>query len=202
MTRALVLLGLLLTLCVGALAAPPATALRYRGELTREGQFLFGLSAPIPLFAAQIEQESGWRPDVTAWDNGRGLAQFMDPTATTVSKLYPELGVPQPYSPTWAIRALVRYDLWLLKGVKGVTTCDRWGAALKGYNAGLGYVQQAQRASSAPAVWFGATEWQATRQSAKNFEYSRMYPRWVLFKRQPGYTGWGTYTCEGDPRAH
>lgn len=184
-------------LCGCALAGPAPTALKYRGELTREAQFLYGLGAPVPMFAAQIEQESGWRPGITAWDNGRGLAQFMDPTADTITRLYPELGTAQPYNPSWAMRALVRYDQWLSHQVKADAPCDRWAASLKGYNAGVGYVQQAQRKSPAPGVWFDQTEYVTTKQSAKNFEYSRMYPRWILLKRQKNYIGWGAIVCEG-----
>lgn len=192
---------LLAVLWIAALASPPQASLRFRAQLTREAQFVHGLNAPVPMFAAQIEQESGWRPGVTAWDNGRGLAQFMDPTTDMISKLYPELGPSAPYDPVWAMRAMVRYDKWLLARVQGDTPCDKWAAALKGYNAGLGYVQQAQRVSSAPGQWFGVTEHVVTRQSAKNLEYSRMYPRWVLLKRQPNYVGWGTIVCEGMPYA-
>jgi len=186
---------------VAALAAPPQAALRYRSQLTREAQFVHGLDAPVPMFAAQIEQESGWRPGITAWDNGRGLAQFMDPTADTIVRLYPELQTPQPYNPAWAIRALVRYDQWIWKQVKGDTACDHWAASLKGYNAGTGYVLQAQRKAGKPGIWFGETEFVLTRQSSKNFEYSRLYPRWILLKGQRNYVGWGSYTCEGIPYA-
>ncbi len=63
------------------LAQVPPAALKYRADLTREAHFVFGLDAPIDYLAGQIQQESGWRPGITAWDNGRGLAQFMDPTA-------------------------------------------------------------------------------------------------------------------------
>lgn len=183
--------------CLLSLAATPPGALQFRSQLTREAQFVYGLSAPIPMFAAQIEQESGWRPGITAWDNGRGLAQFMDPTADTIVKLYPELGAPQPYNPGWAIRAMVRYDKWIWGRVLGDKDCDHWAAVLKGYNAGAGYVRQAQDKSAQPGVWFGVTEFVTTRQSAKNFEYSRMYPRWILLKRQSNYAGWGVLTCEG-----
>lgn len=176
-------------------AAPPSGAVKYRSMVTREAHFLLGLNAPIPMIAAQIEQESAWRPGITAWDNGRGLAQFMDPTTDFITKLYPELGKAAPYSPAWAIPALIRYDVWIYKRVKGDTECHRWAAALKGYNAGLGYVQQAQKASDRPGLWFNATEFVKTKQSANNFEYSRMYPRWILFKRQLNYTTWGVITC-------
>lgn len=158
---------------------------------------MFGLNAPIPAFAAQIHQESTWRADVTAWDNGRGLAQFMDATAETVARNFPELGGPDPYNPRWAIRAMVRYDAWLLARVKGDTDCQKWAAALKSYNAGLGYVQRAQRQSSTPGIWFDATEWIKTGQSAQNFEYSRTYPHKILFKHQHIYADWGPMMCGG-----
>lgn len=196
---ALIVIFALLGLSFIALTAhaeqPPQVALQYRATLTREAQFIFGLNAPIPALAAQLEQESGWRAGVTAWDNGRGLAQFMDPTARFVSRRYADLGIPDPYNPTWAIRAQVRLNDFNLRRVKGDTTCDRWGAGLKAYNAGLGYVQKAQAASGTPGQWFGATEFIKSGQSAKNFEYSRMYPRWILLRRQNKYADWGLRIC-------
>ncbi|HTD05867.1 lytic transglycosylase domain-containing protein, partial [Undibacterium sp.] len=136
----------LLVLCINAAWAADLCP-QYRATLTREAQAIYGLNAPIPMLAGQIRQESGCRADVTAWDDGRGLAQFMDGTARQVSKSFPELGAPDPYSPIWAIRALVRYDNWLYQRVQGENACERWAATLKSYNAGLGYVQRAQRRS-------------------------------------------------------
>ena len=78
---------LVITLSFSVAAAPPAAAVKHPATLTREAQFVFGLNAPVAMFAAQIEQESSWRETVTAWDNGRGLAQFMDPTTTFITKL-------------------------------------------------------------------------------------------------------------------
>lgn len=190
------LLFLLLCTCKCE-GAPLDRALPYRATLVREAQAVYGIGAPIPLFAGQIHQESTWRAGITAPDDGRGLAQFMDSTAAMIVRLYPELGAADPYNPRWAIRALVRYDAWLLARVQGATACERWAAALKGYNAGIGYVQRAQRVSPLPLQWFGTTEWINRGQSPKNFEYSRMYPRWILFKHQPLYAEWGIITCKG-----
>jgi soluble lytic murein transglycosylase-like protein len=189
--------ALLWLLASAAAAGVPSGALQYRATLVREAQFVYGVDAPIPMFAGQIHQESRWRADVTAWDNGRGLAQFMDGTAAQVARSYPELGAPDPYNPRWAIRAMVRLDRWNYLRVQGAAACDRWAASLKAYNAGLGYVQRAQRRSSTPAQWFGATELVNAGQSAKNFEYSRLYPRWILLKHQPLYAAWGPTLCEG-----
>lgn len=177
-------------------SAIPSAALQHRSTLVREAQYVYGPTAPVAMFAAQIHQESTWRADVTAWDNGRGLAQFMDATAATIVRNYPELGAANPYDPRWAIRAMVRYDGWLFARVQGVDPCNRWAAALKSYNAGLGYVQRAQKRSNTPWLWWGSTELVNAGQSAKNFEYSRMYPRWILLQRQPIYSAWGPLTCQ------
>lgn len=187
--------SLALVWCVGeALAIDPVV--QYRSALTREAQAVYGLAAPVAMFAGQIRQESGGRADVTAWDNGRGLAQFMDGTAEQVARTFPELGAASPYNPVWAMRAMVRFDGWLYARVKGDTPCDRWAAALKSYNAGLGHVQRSQAASPQPGVWFGATEYVTNRQSPKNFEDSRKYPRKILFIHQKLYSAWGTPVCD------
>lgn len=175
---------------------PPAAAEKFRGILTREAHFLNGLNAPIPMYAAQIEQESNWKPRVVAWDKGRGLAQFMDPTASWLVKTFPALGKPAPYDPAWAIPALIRYDTLLVGRVQGVDDCNRRAAALKGYNAGVGNVLYAQKRSKQPGQWWQITEFVKTRQNAANFEASRMYPHWILLKRQLKYRAWGTYTCD------
>jgi len=190
-------LPLVLLLIGTAHAADPA--LPYRASLMREAQAVYGVGAAIPLFAGQIRQESNWNPQATAWDGGRGLAQFMDSTAATIAARYPELGAADPYDPRWAIRALVRYDGWLYDRVRGVPTCQRWAATLKGYNAGLGYVQRAQARSPHPNQWFGVTEWLNVGQSAQNFRTSRAYPRQILFTHQLRYLSWGERTCGASP---
>lgn len=178
---------------------PPA-AVRYRADLIREARFVFGPDAPVAVLAAQIEQESGWRPGVTAWDNGRGLAQFMDETALWTAKRY-ELGTPDPYNPKWAIRAMTRLDGYNVGKVAGNTSCDKWGAGLKAYNAGLGYVLRAQSKASEPGRWWSATEFINGGQSVENFEASRLYARRIMFKRAAKYEGWGyDMPCEGVPK--
>jgi soluble lytic murein transglycosylase-like protein len=173
---------------------------RWGGIAKREAQFIYGPNAPTPLFLGQIKQESSGDEKVTAFDGGMGLTQFMKGTVDQIVHIYPELattlGPANPYNPTWAIRGQVRFLYWIKKRVKGNTDCDTWGASLDAYNAGLGYVMQAQKKSPEPGVWFGLTEYVPTKQSAKNKEYSREYPRWILFKHQKNFVSFGNVVCD------
>ncbi|WIX34943.1 transglycosylase SLT domain-containing protein [Salinicola sp. JS01] len=60
---------------------PPAAAERYQRELTRVVQQTWGLDGNVAVHAAQIQQESGWRPDVDSHAGAQGLAQFMPSTS-------------------------------------------------------------------------------------------------------------------------
>ena len=63
-----------------ASAQVPPEAHRYRLTLVREAQRAWGLDAPVAALAAQVHQESGWRPDAVSRVGARGLAQFMPAT--------------------------------------------------------------------------------------------------------------------------
>lgn len=76
------------------------------------------------MFAAQIEQESGWNPAAKSRAGARGIAQFMPATAK-------EMGV-NPLDPVAALDASARYMAQLK---------DRFGnedLARQAYNAGMG----------------------------------------------------------------
>lgn len=171
---------------------PPRAAMMYRSELTRNARFVFGLDAPVALFGAQIEQESGWRPDVRSAYAG-GLAQFTPGTAEWISGIY-KLGPAEPFNPSWALRAMVRYDALLLTQNEASTPCDRWGFTLAAYNGGQGWVNRDRRLAASrgadPARWFGNVEQHSPRGAAA-FRENRDYPRRILLKRQPRYANWG-----------
>jgi soluble lytic murein transglycosylase-like protein len=105
------LLAAILLCLAGTAQAIPMQAQQYRRALTQEAQRTWGLGAPVARFAAQVHQESGWRADAKS-KYASGLAQFTPATADWIAQVYPVEfdGIAAPYSPKWALRALVIYD--------------------------------------------------------------------------------------------
>jgi soluble lytic murein transglycosylase-like protein len=116
----------------------PRIALKYQALLIREARSIWGLDAPTATFAAQIESESGWKPGAhNRRSRAFGLGQFQLATARGLSRLYSDLKPAQPMSPTWSIRALVRYNHHIYRMTrKGSSQCERVRHMLAGYNAG------------------------------------------------------------------
>ncbi|GAA5784685.1 transglycosylase SLT domain-containing protein [Chitiniphilus shinanonensis] len=184
--------------CRGAV---PAQALQHRADLTRTARAIWGLDAPVAVFAAQIHQESGWRADARSPVGAQGMAQFMPATAAWISGLYPALGANAPYNPGWAMRALVTYDQWHYQRLRAADPCQRWAMALSAYNGGLGWVQRDQRLAASrgldAATWFGQVERVNAGRSAAAWRENRDYPRRILLQHQPHYVaaGWGAGVC-------
>lgn len=179
----------------------PAAAPIYRVRLEREAGALFGLAAPTARFAAQIHQESGWRPNAASV-YAQGLAQFTPSTAQWLPAVCPSAGPADVWDADWSMRALVCYDRYLYDRVTAASECDRWAFALSAYNGGLGWVSRDKaRASSKgldPARWFGHTEFHTTRAEWARVE-NRGYVRRILLKLEPAYlaAGWpGTAVCQ------
>lgn len=174
-------------------AAPPASR-PYERSVIREGRVLFGLNAPIPMFGAQIQTESGWRPNAHS-PYASGLAQFIPSTAAAMARRYPlQLGSGGPLNPEWSIRALVRYDYDLYQPIQAISDCDRWAFALSAYNGGPGWIPRDRALCNAhrgckPAAWWGNTELYTSR-SASNARQNREYPRRILIQYQPDYRSW------------
>ena len=170
----------------------PAAAPRYRADLTRAAHAAWGLDAPIAAFAAQIHQESGWNPQAVSQVGARGMAQFMPETAAWWCRKSGESAVEcQPTNPTWAMRALVGYDRWLFDRVAGASEGDRFWAALRAYNGGLGHWQ-------AEAGLPGATDRKSVdaacgkaKRSRKHCPENLNYPERILRLLQPRYRTWG-----------
>lgn len=197
----LLALPLLLLSCAPATAqGVPGNAERYQRELTRIVQQERGLDGSVAVYAAQIHQESGWRPGVDSPVGAQGMAQFMPATATWISEIYPDLGQAAPYSPGWAMRAMVRYDHHIMERVKpwyarDMPECDLWAFTLSGYNGGPGWVSRDRRLAKAaghnPDLWWNHVE-QFTNRADWAKRENRHYPRRILLELTPRYTraGW------------
>lgn len=174
----------------------PAQAGQYRARLVREAHAAGGLAAPVPMFAAQLHQESGWKTTAKSGVGAVGLAQFMPGTAEWIANLYPaDLKPGAPYDADWAIRALVRYDIWLYARVPRFQAGDeRWAAALASYNGGLGWTLKDQKMATGcnPALWFDCVAGVTDKRTAANIEQNRGYPVRILLRLRPLYVqaGW------------
>jgi cell wall-associated NlpC family hydrolase len=88
--------------------------------------------------AAQIQQESGWRPDVVSSAGAEGIAQFLPATFAVYGQ--PDAPGPlSPFNPGDAIMAMGRYDCAIAKAVAGVPG-SLLSNMLAGYNAGVNAV--------------------------------------------------------------
>lgn len=182
-------------LSTAALADVPAAAHKYHRQLVAESRAVWGMQAPVAIFGAQIEQESGWNPAAHS-TVAAGLAEFTPETAAWISGAYPDrLGLNDPYNPAWALRALVTYDFKLWGNTAGAATdCDRMAFTLSAYNGGLGWVYRDQALAKSkgadPTRWFGATDAFTSRAPAAARE-NRGYPTRILLVLQPSYMRWG-----------
>ncbi len=177
-----------------ALADVPRDAVHHQRELTRHARAVWGLNAPVAMFAGQIHQESRWHSNAQSTVGAEGIAQFMPGTATWISGAY-KLGEPQPYNVGWALRALVTYDHHLWQRVNASGPCDRAAMTLSAYNGGLGWVYRDQDLAAKNGHdrrrWFGSVELFNAGRSADNFAQNRDYPQVILTRWQPLYTLWG-----------
>lgn len=167
----------------------PREAQQYRRDLTRNARLVWGLDAPVATFAAQIHQESGWRPDARS-HYAHGLAQFTPATADWIGDLDPALAAADTGNPVWALRALVRYDAWLHARVPiagNATPCARMALALRAYNGGLGWLQKEAK-TGRPCEAF---------RSPANCRENLGYPQRILTRYEPIYirAGWGGGSC-------
>lgn len=163
----------------GAEAIPPL-AQRSQRTLIQISQAHCGLDCPVSLFAGQVHQESGWRPEAVSRAGAQGAAQVMPATATWLGRTFPALAQVAPYDIGWSLRALVIYDAWLYRRVEADTECDRWWMALWGYNGGEGWRlrdQAAARAAGANPGRAAEVEPYNAGRSPANHAENRGYPR-------------------------
>lgn len=179
----------------------PRAALQYRGQLIREARAVWGMNAPVSVFAAQIHTESWWRNNTVSSVGAQGLAQFMPETANWLPSVAPETGKPAPFDPRWSLRACVTYDKWLWDRLSprragSLTTRDRMAFTLSAYNGGLGWVGRdralAARTGHDPDRWFGNVAGVNAGRNKSAIKENRRYVT-LIFQRQSAYiaAGWG-----------
>jgi soluble lytic murein transglycosylase-like protein len=183
----------------------PEVATTYRLKIEREAARNFGLDAPTARLAAQIHQESGWRP-AAASAYAQGLAQFTPQTAAWLPTICPAVGASDPWDPDWSLRAQACYLAWLhgrvplFRHAGHQSDCSRWNFTLRAYNGGEGWLQRerllAQRSGA------DANDWRAVEpfrvRAAWAHRESIGYPRRILLVLEPAYTaaGWpGSPVC-------
>jgi soluble lytic murein transglycosylase-like protein len=176
----------------------PRDAYRYQRELIGHARAVWGLSAPVATFSAQIHQESMWREEAVSRTGAKGLGQFMPATSKWISGVYPELGSNEPANPSWGLRALVRYDRFLWeRQAHHATDCDRMAFALADYNGGAGWRMKRQRMSQAPGA-YAITAYINPGIHPMNQKENERYAPAILLRWQPRYLSWGIGTdCEG-----
>ena len=163
--------------------------------LVRTANSIWGLGAPVAVFAAQVHQESAWKPEAVSRVGARGLGQFMPATASwwcELNKLAP--ADCQPHNTTWALRALVGYDKYLYdRTPTHYGAYDRMWVALRGYNGGLGHWQAEAAASGAAQPTLAQVDAACgkARRAAVHCRENLGYPHRILVVIQPRYAAWG-----------
>jgi soluble lytic murein transglycosylase-like protein len=160
--------------------------------------------APIPLLAAQVHQESRWRPGARS-KYACGLTQFTPETADWISATYrTHVGTGNCLDPAWALRAQAAYMRYLetRKYTEGISKCDVWRFSLWAYNGGGGWVIRdknlAAKRGSNPLSARDVQTVNAGR-AIEFFKENRMYDVGIIMKWQPHYLGWGgEATCPGE----
>lgn len=204
LTLAVVMTVIVLLMLPAAMACAqtvPAGALKHRAELTRTARSVWGLDAPVATFAAQVHQESAWRADAVSRVGAKGLTQFMPATATWIAATFPQaLGPADPFNPSWAMAAMVRYDLWLYERTPvSYGLCDRMWVVLRAYNGGLGHWQAEARATGlqVPTRHQVDAACGQARRAALHCRENLGYPERILTRLEPVYeaAGWGGGAC-------
>lgn len=172
----------------------PQAAQQHRALLVRTAHAAWGLDAPVAVFAAQVHQESAWRPDAVSHVGAQGLAQFMPSTAKWIGSVDPALAAQQPFNVAWALRALVTYDRWLYNRAPArYTPYERMWVALRSYNGGLGHWQAEAAATGAAQPTRAQVDAACgkARRAAVHCRENLGYPHRILVVLQPRYAAWG-----------
>lgn len=183
----------------------PESSAIYRLQLERSAGRYFGLNAPVARLAAQLHQESGWRPRAAS-KYANGLAQFTPATAKWMPEICPELGKPDVWDTTWSLGAVACYDAWLYSRVEPILEdrptpeCSRWNFTLRAYNGGEKWLQRERMATA--NAGHDPDDWRAVEKHRVRAGWAHKenigYPRRILWRLEQAYlaAGWpGQRVC-------
>lgn len=184
-------------------ASVPDASARYRLLVQRAAGEYFGLDASPARLAAQLHQESGWRPDARS-AYAVGMAQFAPQTAAWLPTVCPGLGDFDPWDAAQAVRGAACYDHYLYQRQTpmndSLDTCTRWVYTLRAYNGGAGWLLRERRAARLAGA--DPDNWQAVEAFRVRAEWAHRentgYPRRILMVLEPLYlsAGWaGAAAC-------
>lgn len=177
----------------------PEVSAGYRLQLERAAGAEFGLNAPVARLAAQIHQESHWKP-TAASKYAQGLAQFTPATAAWIPSICSQLDEFDRWNPQQSLRALACYDAWLHKRVRPLPagapmqSCSRWNFTFRAYNGGEGWLLR-ERAATARAGG-NPNDYRDVAKTRIRAEWAHKentsYPLRILYVIEPQYiaAGW------------
>ena len=158
------------------------------------------MNAPVPLYAAQIHQESSWN-HLAKSKYAEGLSQFTGSTAEWIIKIFPELEDANVYNPIWSIRAMLLYDTWLNERISSSGECNQWAMILSSYNGGLTWLNMdkeiTKNNNKDPETWWNNVENYSSRANWA-YQENRDYPKKIIFLHQPKYLNCGGKHICGD----
>jgi soluble lytic murein transglycosylase-like protein len=178
----------------------PMEANRLQSTVQKSAWETFGVNAPVATLAAQIHQESYWRPKAISKAGAAGLTQFMPATAADMAKRFPACVPADVFSERWAINCRDLYMASLLRSIKVDDECARWVYALRAYNGGEKWVKRDIKLATDAGVsvhdWRAVSRFNAGR-SAANFKENTEYPVRIVERIAPVYEqqGWGPNIC-------
>lgn len=199
----LILAGVLAGSTAHAADVPEASA-RYRLLVQRVAGEYFGLDASPARLAAQLHQESGWRPDARS-AYAVGMAQFTPQTAAWLPSVCPGLGDFDPWDAAQAVRGAACYDRYLYERQTPMSValdpCTRWVYTLRAYNGGAGWLLRERRAARAAGA--DPDDWQIVERYRLRARWAHQentaYPHRILMVLEPMYlrAGWsGEMACQ------
>ena len=181
---------------VAQLSHPSGSALeKYKNYLVRTVNLYWGARGDVSIFAAQIRQESNWRPFARS-PHAVGLTQFTRPTARWISERYTSLSAGVPAGADmrldwkWSIRAMVLYDRHLYERLSSgrsaaLSGISVWELTLRAYNGGLGWINR-ELAMCKILDFACCRRFRARSSCEENLDY----PQKILFKWKPLYEAW------------